>query len=144
MNPFVALILLFICVPLFEIYLFIEIGSVIGALPTIALILVTAVVGVWLLRIQGLATYRRYQNVLMQGEIPAMEVLEGMALLVGGALLLTPGFFTDAVGLLCLIPATRRMMLAPLLRRLRVTVTGASTKRTAGGRVIEGEYRRKY
>ena len=73
-----------------------------------------------------------------------MEVLEGMALLVGGALLLTPGFFTDAVGLLCLIPATRRMMLAPLLRRLRVTVTGASTKRTAGGRVIEGEYRRKY
>lgn len=92
----------------------IQVGSLIGILPTIALVVLTAVIGVWLLRLEGLATWIRVQEKLTQGEVPGVEMLEGIMLIVGGTLLLTPGFFTDTIGFICLIPIFRR----PLARKL--------------------------
>ena len=147
MRPFQILLLLFLLIPLLEIYLLIEVGSVIGALPTVFLVVFTAVLGAGLLRIQGFATLRRVQSTLAQGGIPALEMLEGAVLLVAGALLLTPGFFTDAIGFACLIPSLRRAMLKRLLRRMVVAPGSDQDGPGAGGgsgpRTIEGEYRRE-
>ncbi len=106
------LLLLFILVPIIEIWVLIEVGSAIGALPTIFLILATAFIGLALLRQQGFSTLFRMQQRMNSGELPASEILEGVVLAVGGALLLTPGFVTDAIGFMCLIPVTRKMMIA--------------------------------
>ncbi|MDH3935199.1 MAG: FxsA family protein, partial [Gammaproteobacteria bacterium] len=95
MNPFPALLLLFLLVPLVEIYLLIQIGGVIGAFPTVMLVVFTAVLGAALARYQGLATLQRLQATIARGETPAIEVFEGVLLLVGALLLLTPGFLTD-------------------------------------------------
>ncbi|MFT5563232.1 MAG: UPF0716 protein FxsA, partial [Litorivivens sp.] len=91
-------LLLFITIPIAEMYLLILVGSHIGALPTIGLVVLTATVGLWLLKLEGLATLVRLQDRINQGEIPGQELLEGIMLLIGGALLLTPGFFTDGIG----------------------------------------------
>ncbi len=108
-------LLLFIIIPIFEIYLLIQVGGLIGAMPTVILIIFTAFIGVSLLKQQGLSTLARVQSTLAQGQIPAIEILEGIALLVGGALLLTPGFFTDILGFLALIPPLRRGIIAALI-----------------------------
>jgi len=100
-------LLLFIIIPIIELYLLISVGSVIGVIPTILLIIITAIIGVQLLKAQGMATLQRLQNELNQGVMPAEALVEGILLLVGGALLLTPGFFTDALGFSCLIPQLR-------------------------------------
>lgn len=141
MHPFFLIAALIITVPLVEIYLLIKIGSVIGALPTILMIVSTAVLGAALLRQQGVATLRRFQIAIAKEEIPAAEILEGVVLLIGGILLLTPGFFTDAIGFLCLLPPSRRLILAAIWSRV-----GARVSRNAHhsgdyhvGRVIEGE-----
>jgi len=115
-----AFLLLFIIVPLVEIYLLIEIGTVIGALATVALCVLTAVVGGALLRYQGLQTMFRAQANLSKGQLPAIEMFEGVALAIGGALLLTPGLVTDVFGFLCLIPWSRRMMIHAAMRRMQV------------------------
>ncbi len=111
------LFLLFLFVPLVEIYLLIEVGSLIGALPTVALVVLTAVLGAVLLRWQGFATMGKVRGMLGRGEIPAVEMIEGVVLLLCGALLLTPGFFTDAIGFLCLVPPLRRAVILWFLRR---------------------------
>jgi UPF0716 protein FxsA len=107
---------LFLIVPVVEIYLLIEIGSRIGAPSTIILIVLTAVLGAFLLRIQGIATLARVHQSLEQGKLPATELLEGLMLLLAGALLLTPGFFTDSVGFICLIPDIRTRIAQSLLQ----------------------------
>jgi len=107
MNVFPWLLVLFIGIPLFELYLLIQVGSIIGALPTLALVVFTAVLGAALLRRQGLSTVQRIQIAMNRGEVPALEVVEGAILLIGGAMLLTPGFVTDALGFLCLWPPAR-------------------------------------
>ncbi|MFT5098411.1 MAG: UPF0716 protein FxsA [Patiriisocius sp.] len=107
----------FITIPILEMYLLIQVGSRIGALPTIGLVVLTATLGIWLLRLQGLATLARLQSRLNQGEIPGQELLEGIMLLVGGALLLTPGFFTDGIGFVCLLPGLRKPIAEWLIRR---------------------------
>lgn len=104
------LFLIFMIVPVLEMWLLISIGGWIGALPTIALVLLTAVIGVNLLRQQGMSTFMRAQERLATGSLPALELLEGLALAVGGALLLTPGFATDAFGFACLIPISRQWL----------------------------------
>jgi len=147
MTPFQILFVIFLFVPLLEIYLLIKVGAVIGALPTVFVVVFTAVLGAWLLRIQGFATLRRVQETLASGGIPAMEMLEGAVLLIAGALLLTPGFFTDAIGFLCLVPGIRRALIRRLLKDVLVAnVGGPPGSGAAGGghgpRVIEGEYRR--
>ncbi len=143
MNLFRLLLILFLTVPLLEIYLLIQVGSVIGALPTVFLVVFTAVVGAFLLRMQGFATMRRVQATLARGELPAIEMLEGLVLLISGALLLTPGFFTDIVGFLCLIPPLRRRLILWLLEN---SFFGGgmspppSSGDSHGPRTIEGEF----
>ena len=102
--------ILFLVVPFVEIYLLVEIGARIGAPWTILLVVLTAIVGAWLVRVQGLATWRRFQASLSRNELPATALVEGLCLLIAGALLLTPGFFTDAVGFACLIPPLRHTL----------------------------------
>ena len=110
-------LLLFITIPIFEMYLLIVVGSQIGALPTIGLVVLTATIGLWLLRMEGFATMMRLQERLNQGEIPGQELLEGVMLLIGGALLLTPGFFTDGLGFVCLLPGLRKPLARWLISR---------------------------
>lgn len=102
--------LLFTIVPVVEIYLIIRVGSLIGALPTVLLLLAISSAGAWLVRTQGFALMRRIQSELAQGRLPAAELLDGALVLVGGVLLLTPGFFTDLLGLFLLIPASRAVI----------------------------------
>ena len=143
-RSFPILLALFIAIPLVEIYLFIEVGSVIGALPTVALIILTAVVGVSLLRLQGLQTMARFQQQMVSGELPTTIMLEGAALLFGGALLLTPGFLTDAIGFLCLIPFTRRTIIHWLIGRVAVGGQFRQSQARSADRsdphVIEGNF----
>ncbi len=146
--------ILFIVVPLVELYLIIKVGSVIGAMWTVLLVLLTAVIGVQLLRIQGFSTLNRARQNMEMGVMPAMEMMEGLALAVGGALLITPGFVTDTLGFLCLIPATRRAMIRYLMRHATVQgqgfyrhTTTRHSDQTRGdhghrGRTIEGEFHR--
>ena len=112
--------ILFVIVPLIELYLIIEVGRLIGALWTVLLVVLTAVIGVSLLRIQGFSTLERARRNMEEGTLPAMEMMEGIMLAVGGALLITPGFLTDTLGFLCLVPATRRAMIAYLARHSTV------------------------
>jgi len=148
---FRLLFLLFLIVPAIEIALFIEIGGVIGVIPTLLLIVVTAALGVVLLRLQGMRTLVRVQESLNRGEIPAIELLEGMLLLISGAFLLTPGFFTDAVGFAVLVPAVRRSVAMWLLSHADVIKfrSGGGPggpdvyTDTRGHHTIEGEYQRK-
>ncbi|HIO92018.1 MAG TPA: FxsA family protein [Leucothrix mucor] len=115
-------IVLFLIIPIVEIYFLIQVGSMIGAFPTILLILATAIVGAFLLRQQGLSTLSRFQNNLASGTLPAQELIEGIMLAVGGALLMTPGFFTDAIGFFCLIPFTRKAAAKYIMKRSSVKV----------------------
>jgi len=141
MTVFRILLILFLTIPMVEIYLLIKVGSIIGALPTVFLVVFTAVLGAFLIRLQGFATMQRVQAMLARGEIPAIEMLEGVVLLISGALLLTPGFFTDTLGFLCLIPSIRRRLITWLLERSLIT-PGSDTHSAAqrhGPRTIEGE-----
>ncbi len=142
MFPLFAII--FLLVPIVEIYLLIQVGQVIGAGWTILLVVLTAVIGVWLLRIQGLSTLTRAQQKLQENELPAREILEGMGLVVAGALLLTPGFFTDAVGFLLLFPPTRIWLAGRIAERMIVSAAaGQHPGTTREQDVIEGvKYRR--
>ncbi len=118
MFPLVAII--FLIVPLIEIYLLIQVGQVIGAGWTIVAVVATAVIGVWLLRLQGLSTLMRARQKLDSNELPAQEMLEGVGLVIAGALLLTPGFCTDAIGFVLLFPPTRRWLTGRLAARMIV------------------------
>ena len=127
-------LLLFIIMPIVEMTILIKVGTVIGALNTVGLVLLTAVIGAWLLRQQGLATLLRANQRLNSGELPAQEVAEGLILAIGGALLLTPGFVTDTIGLLCLVPGTRHWLAGQALKRMVVSGQARSFHFTAGGR----------
>jgi len=141
-------LLIFFVTPIVEMYLLIEVGGYIGALPTIGLVMITAVIGVALLRIQGLATLTRGMARLQSGELPAREVVEGLLLAVAGALLLTPGFVTDAVGFTLLTPALRGRVAERVLARVQVvqSVNTSSSWNPAQGydrdpsEVLEGEF----
>jgi len=159
--------LLFIAIPLVELYFIILVGGMIGALWTVVLVILTAVIGVNLLRIQGMSTLTRAQRNMAQGQIPAMEMMEGVALAVAGVLLITPGFITDTIGFLCLIPASRRAIIRYIMARASVhtnfsaSIGGFEThqpqshqpqshrpekpgaRRPKVGRTIEGECKRE-
>ena len=131
--------LLFIIIPLVELYFIIVVGDMIGALWTVLLVLMTAVIGVNLLRLQGMSTLGRAQRNMAQGQLPAMEMMEGVALAIAGILLITPGFITDSIGFLLLIPATRRAIIQYLMARATVytNMHGGSMHGGPGG---EGGY----
>jgi UPF0716 protein FxsA len=109
-------IFLIIVVPALEIALLMLSGSVIGVWPTVGLIIVTGVLGAWLAKREGIETIRQAKRQLMYGKIPSEAVLDGICILVGGVVLLTPGFITDLLGFILLIPFTRRRM-KPFLGR---------------------------
>lgn len=113
---FAFLLAAFIAVPLIEIALFIEVGGAIGTFATIAIVIFTAVLGAWMLRAQGLATARRAQMRFQNGEIPIDQAFDGMFLVFAGALLLTPGFLTDALGFALFVPQVRAWLRGRLVR----------------------------
>ena len=116
-----VLLVLFIVVPIAELYVIIQVGQEIGVIATLALLILASVVGTVMLRSQGRAAWRRFNEATAAGRIPAREVADGALIILGGALLLTPGFLTDIFGLLFLIPPTRAMV--------RRTVVGLFAKR---------------
>lgn len=152
------ILLLFLGIPIVEIALFIQAGELIGVWPTLALVVVTAIVGAGLLRLQGLHTLARARESLDRGELPVGEVFTGLCLLAAGALLITPGFFTDTLGLLLFVPAIQRAIggwvLRTLSRRGDIFVNGERVgepgpdseppygggRGGGGGVVIEGDY----
>ncbi|HDZ9494531.1 TPA: membrane protein FxsA [Vibrio cholerae] len=151
---FPILLFLFIAVPVIEIALFIQVGGVLGLWPTIALVLLTAIVGASLVRSQGLQTLLTVQQRLAQGQLPAQQILEGVMLAVAGVLLLTPGFFTDILGMLVLLPAPRAYFAKQLMSRVvvgNIHASGAGFEQpnpfhdraNPNGTTYEGEFERK-
>ncbi|HMA14656.1 MAG: FxsA family protein [Bacteroidota bacterium] len=147
----ILLALVFIGMPLLEIAVFIEVGGVIGVWPTIGLTIATALAGSLLLRHQGFTALMRARAQMDRGELPARELFEGLCLVLAGALLLVPGFVTDALGLLLFLPPFRRLLRLLIARHVaakaargeaRVFVGGVEVtgRERRGGGVIEGEY----
>jgi UPF0716 protein FxsA len=129
----------FIVVPLLEIFAFIEVGSAIGALPTLALIVLTAVMGAFLVRWQGIKVALDARQSMARNELPVAAVVHGVLLLFAGLLLLTPGFVTDTAGFLLLVPGLRSLLVKRIWGWLEVrTKTGAPSDRRRPA-VIEGE-----
>lgn len=146
MRTFHIFALLFLVVPIIEIYFLIQVGSSIGAFPTVVLVVATAVIGAFLLRQQGMSTLSRFQNNLATGVLPANEMMEGVLLIVGGALLMTPGFVTDTIGFLCLIPFTRQFIVKQITKRSLMKAQAGragSSPYQDDGEIIEGEFTQK-
>lgn len=147
MRVFLFLFLLF---PIVELALLIQVGSMIGVLPTLALVIATAILGSVLLRIAGVATAWRAREKLARGELPEQEMLEGLLIAVGGGLLLLPGFISDLFGVLCLIPFSRRLLVNKI--RLRAAEQAMRQRAFADDlaarsgktrpKVLDGEYER--
>jgi UPF0716 protein FxsA len=128
------LILVFIVVPLVELYVIIQVGQAIGVLPTIGLLFADSILGAVLLRSQGRAVWLRFNTALSEGRVPARETFDGAMVIFGGALLLTPGFITDVFGLLLLIPPTRAA--------IRGLLTRLAKRRWLAGRAVFWTYDR--
>jgi UPF0716 protein FxsA len=129
------LIVLFIVIPIAELYVIIQVGELIGPWPTLALLLLDAIGGSLLLKHQGRGAWRRFNEALAQRRFPGREVVDGVLIVVGGTLLVTPGFITDIVGLFLLIPPTRALARA-VLRRFtigRIAVVGFPGAGSEGG-----------
>lgn len=126
--PAWALVLAFVAIPLVEIWAIIQVGQIIGAWPTILLLILDSVVGAWLVRREGGRAWRALTTAINTGKMPAKELADGALLLIGGTLMLTPGFVTDAVGLFLIAPFTRpfaRGALTRIVTRRLVVVNGA-------------------
>ena len=133
MNPF---FLLFICLPALEIYLLIEVGGLVGALNTVALIFLTAIVGIYFAKHQGLQTLKSGMVNLYQNKIPIYEMMTGASIAFAALLLIIPGFFTDFMGFLLLIPFTRKILFNLAMRR-KAKKDNKSQNKTIDGEIIE-------
>jgi len=146
--PFFLLLFLFVAVPVAELSLLIRVGGAIGALNTVGFVILTAVLGAYLVRQQGFATINKLQEETNAGRVPAMQMAEGVALLFAGAVLMTPGFLTDALGFALLIPPVRQALIAWSAKNLFkgggssiYTASSSTAHQTVyHGDVIEGEY----
>ena len=125
------LVLLFVVVPLAELFVIIQVGQAIGVWWTIGILIADSILGSVLMRSQGRAAWRRFNDALRAGRVPAREVIDGALVIFGGALLLTPGFLTDILGLVLLLPPTRAVVRAVLLRRFahRLVVSATAPRR---------------
>jgi UPF0716 protein FxsA len=138
------LFLAFVAVPLVEVYVLVQVGQVIGAWWTVLLLVLSGIVGSWLMRREGSRAWRGLTTALSSGRMPGRELADGALVLVGGTLMLTPGFVSDVVGILLILPLTRpvaRRLLARLVTR-RLVVAGADATRpghSSGDRVVRGE-----
>jgi UPF0716 protein FxsA len=141
------LVLALVVVPLVEVYVLVQVGRQLGALPTVALLLLMSLLGAYLLRREGAKTWRAFRAALTSGRVPAREVADGALVVFGGALLLTPGFATDFFGLACVLPPSRavlrRMLTGVVTRRLGGTLAPpgqpSSARSRRGSRVVDGE-----
>ena len=115
---FAALALLFLVVPFIELFVLIQVGQAIGALPTIALLVVVSVVGAWLVKREGISVVRRAQEQVRRGQVPGAELVDGVLILIAGALMLSPGFFTDIFGIALMIPPVRAALRGVASKRL--------------------------
>jgi UPF0716 protein FxsA len=114
-----VLALLFLVVPLVELYVIIQVGQAIGALNTVGILLLDSVIGGWLMKREGLGVMRRLQAKVSQGEVPGTELVDAFLILFGGALMLTPGFLSDIVGMALLLPPVRVVVRRVLARRFK-------------------------
>ncbi|HEX2129063.1 MAG TPA: FxsA family protein, partial [Solirubrobacterales bacterium] len=129
------LLALFLLLPIAELYVIIQVGQAIGLVPTLAILILDGFVGAALARSQGRAAWERFNRALAEGRVPARETFDGAMIILGGALLLTPGFITDVVGFCLLLPPTRALIRAGVARlaRRRVMWTVASPPRRPSG-----------
>ena len=134
-----TVIILILGIPLIEIYLFIKVGSEIGALNTILLILTTAVVGIWYARYEGFNTLRSGMSQLVKNELPLYEIVSGAAIAFAALLLILPGFATDIIGILLVFPVTRKIILSKYSKKN----TSKKKDNDRGKNYIEGEYEDK-
>jgi UPF0716 protein FxsA len=136
------LILLFIVVPVAELYVIYKIGDLIGIIPTLLILVGDSLLGSWLMRSQGRVVWRRFQETMQAGRVPHREVFDGVLVIFGGAFLITPGFLTDILGVLLLLPPTRnvirRLVVARLGQRVAVGVAGRAGRRRERGFDVEG------
>ena len=133
MNPY---FLIFICLPALEIYLLIEVGGQVGALNTVALIFLTAIIGLYFAKHQGLQTFKSGMINLYQNKIPIYEMMSGASIAIAAFLLIVPGFFTDLIGFLLLIPITRKILFNLTLRK-KTKNNSKSQNKTIDGEIIE-------
>ena len=137
------LVVAFVAVPLIEIWAILQVGSVIGPWWTIALLVVDSIVGAWLIRREGARAWRALTTALQGGRMPAREIADGALILVGGTLMLTPGFVTDVAGILVILPMTRPVARRVLTRVVERRLAGALNERRpgppAGGPVVRGD-----
>ncbi len=136
--PLLPLVLLFVAVPIAELYVILQVGDAIGAVPTILILVADSLLGSALLRSQGRSVWRRFNEAIASGRMPHREVFDGVAVIFGGAFLITPGFITDVIGLLLLIPPTRA-----LLQRFAVRRIGRRFAIPVPGRSVEGNARER-
>jgi len=133
--PLLALIAIFIVVPLAELYVIYKVGDAIGLLPTLAILAADSLLGSWLLRSQGRAVWNRFNAAVGGGRVPHSEVIDGVLVIFGGAFLITPGFLTDVIGLLLLLPPTRAAFRRTARRAIeRRAVVSVATAGRAGAR----------
>ena len=138
---FQLLFVLFIIIPVIEITVIMQVGALIGVWPTVAIVILSAWLGAKYVRQQGLATFQSVQAKMAQGEMPSDEIVSGLMLLVAGVLLVTPGFVTDSLGLLLLIPAVRAAIASKVQKHIKVNQfgAGASYHHSAQGNVYQHE-----
>lgn len=138
MGPMLPLlVLLFVLVPIVELYVIVQVAHALGVLDTLALLLVISVLGGWLAKREGLGVLRRIQGQMASGQVPTNALVDGAILLVAGVLMLTPGFVTDAFGLVLLLPPTRAAVRRLLIGRFRRKVSlGATTGHRVWHRVV--------
>ncbi|MEA2398706.1 MAG: protein FxsA [Thermoleophilaceae bacterium] len=134
--PLLALLVIFIVVPLAELYVIYKVGGAIGVVPTLLLLAADSVLGSLLLKSQGRAVWRRFNDAVRAGRVPHNEVIDGVLVIFGGAFLITPGFLTDVLGLILLLPPTRRVVRAmarrSIERRAVVAATAGAAPRGRG------------
>ena len=128
------LLLALLCVPLLELYVILQVADGVGTGQTILLLIAVSVVGAWMVRRSGLGVLNQIQARLNRGELPAGELVDGLLILIAGALMLTPGFLTDGVGLLLLFPPTRLVVRSLLVRRFAKKITVGGWSAEPGGR----------
>lgn len=132
------LVFLLVVMPIAELYVLIQVGRQIGALETIALLILASILGAALLRSQGRVAWRRFAQALAEGRVPGREVIDGALVILGGTLLLAPGFLSDVVGLLLLLPPTRTLVRALVVRTFaaRLVAVASSGGRSRVGRIL--------
>ena len=131
----------FIIVPIAEIAVFVEIGQQWGLWPTIGAVFATAVAGSILIRRQGVAVFRQVQHEMRAGRLPTRQIFDGLCLLIAGALLLTPGFITDSLGFLLLVPLARHFLMSYIASRIHLPASSINVANpNLNGQAIDGEF----